>query len=236
MSIQLTHLSHKLNFPDVETALDDPDGLLAFGGDLSPARLLLAYRNGIFPWFGEDEPIMWWSPSIRGILNLAEFHCSRSLAKLVRQQSYRVTLNADFNQVIQTCSGIPRTDNGTWITQSMIAAYQQLHRLGYAHSVEVWQQDQLVGGLYGVAVGKVFCGESMFHQQANCSKLAMYWLVEYLQSNRFDFIDCQMVTPHLATMGVKGVKRSEFVKRLHQSISRSQNLADDIWNPGILNG
>lgn len=217
-------------------ALDEPDGLLAFGGDLSIARLLLAYQSGIFPWFSQNEPIMWWSPSQRGVLPLRDFHCSKSLKKLIRKNHYRISLNQDFEQVIQLCANIPRMDNGTWITDSMIQAYQRLHQHGHAHSIEVWQQNELVGGLYGVSVGRVFCGESMFHLHANCSKLAMFWLVHYLQLHQFDFIDCQMITPHLATMGGIAMPRKQFIDALNLSVNRQDTLPDDIWSAKVLNG
>ena len=167
MSEQFYKLSHELVFPAPQLALTDPNGLLAFGGDLSVQRLLLAYHNGIFPWFSEGEPILWWSPDPRGILELDEFLCSRSLAKLARSPRYQVSLNQAFDQVIQACATVPRGSQGTWITGRMIKAYQALHRAGHAHSVEVWEQEQLVGGLYGISVGSVFCGESMFHCQSN---------------------------------------------------------------------
>lgn len=230
--IRLHQLDHSHEFPAIHHALEEPNGLLAFGGDLSVERLIAAYSRGIFPWFGEDEPILWWSPDPRGILPLDEFHCARSLHKLIRQQRYRVTLNHAFDAVIDQCAGIPRQDNGTWITDEMIQAYRKLHRAGYAHSVEVWQQDALVGGLYGVAIGSVFCGESMFSVVSNGSKIAFYHLVTWLKDAGGDFIDCQMQTEHLRSLGCKEVSRRGFLDQLRGS--RDKALAPDTWAPRVL--
>lgn len=215
--ISLPYLETDSPFPPVETALDEPNGLLAYGADLSPGRLLTAYSSGIFPWFSEGEPILWWSPSPRALIYLDHFHTSNSLRKLIRQQRYTVTLNHDFYRVIQQCANIPRIQYGqtsTWITQEMIAAYQQLHQLGLAHSVEVWEADKLVGGLYGVAVGKVFCGESMFHTQPNTSKLALAHLVSHMKTFDLAFIDCQMPTDHLCSLGAVAIDREIFIRQL----------------------
>ncbi|MFS1704038.1 leucyl/phenylalanyl-tRNA--protein transferase [Alteromonas sp. AMM-1] len=222
--ITLPYLEADTPFPSVNEALDDPDGLLAYGADLSPGRLLTAYSNGIFPWFSEGEPILWWSPSVRAIIPLEDFICSTSLAKLIRKQRYTVTLNQNFHAVINTCATIPRqqrrrngsvtTSTATWITQDMINAYLHLHALGLAHSVEVWDNSQLVGGLYGVAIGSVFCGESMFHRQPNTSKLAMAHLVAHMQRHDGSFIDCQLPTDHLMSLGAQAIPRSKFIKKL----------------------
>lgn len=231
--LTLTKLDHQLVFPDAECALDEPNGLLAFGGDLSPQRLQLAYSSGIFPWFSQDEPIMWWSPDPRGILPLENFKCSKSLKKFARRCNYRVTINCAFDPVIDACARIPRNDSGTWITDDMIKAYKGLHQLGHAHSIEVWCGDSLVGGLYGMIVGKVFCGESMFHIATNASKLAMLSLVKLLQSQGAEFIDCQMQNPHLASLGCIEVKRSEFLARL---ANQAQHFFDpQVWQPQLLN-
>lgn len=230
--IHLPKLSVDLHFPDPHQALVDPNGLLAFGGDLSIARLRQAYANGIFPWYSPGEPILWWSPNPRGILPLEQFYCSSKLAKLVRQQRFKITLNHRFNDVIDACAAIPRNASGTWITQEMIAAYKQLHQAGHAHSVEVWQADNLVGGLYGVASGKLFCGESMFHRVNDCSKLAMYHLVQLLKAEESPFIDCQMVNPHLQTLGCIELPRVDFLQKLNAL--QSQTFSKDCWQPRIL--
>lgn len=230
--LTLTQLDHRLVFPPTKLALDDPNGLLAFDGDLSPERLLLAYSLGIFPWFTENEPIMWWSPDPRGVLPIEDFVASKSLRKFARTCGYTVSINKAFDQVIDTSASIPRHDSGTWITSDMINAYKKLHQLGHAHSVEVWSANNLVGGLYGVVVGKVFCGESMFHKVSNASKLAMLKLVETLKADGASFIDCQMQNPHLESLGCIEVPRAEFLARL----SEQRNLAfsPNVWQPRIL--
>ncbi|MBU3001950.1 leucyl/phenylalanyl-tRNA--protein transferase [Paraglaciecola arctica] len=227
--LTLTKLDQQLFFPPTDMALTDPNGLLAFGGDLTAKRLLLAYSSGIFPWFSENEPIMWWSPNPRGILPLDNFNCSKSLKKFARKCHYTITINKAFDQVIDDCANIPRNDSGTWITQDMLNAYKHLHQLGYAHSVEVWNENILVGGLYGIIVGKVFCGESMFHKATNASKLAMLCLVKLLKSQDAEFIDCQMQNPHLASLGCVEVPRTKFLSML---AAQSKQLFDeDIWQP-----
>ncbi len=210
-------------FPDPNTALLSPNGLLAVGGDLSPGRLLAAYRQGIFPWFNPGEPILWWSPDPRAVLFLDQLKISRSLAKFIRQNvcedigqdirhdQLQVTFNHDFNQVIGGCA-TARKD--TWITPEMITAYTSLHQLGHAHSVEVWQQDKLVGGLYGVRVGKVFCGESMFSLVSNASKVAMVHLVARLKTAGCVLIDCQLANPHLMSLGATTIPRAQFIALL----------------------
>lgn len=227
--LTLTKLNHKLQFPNTDCALEDPNGLLAFGGDLTTKRLLLAYSQGIFPWFSQGEPIMWWSPSPRGILPVDKFNCSRSLAKFARNCGYKVSINKRFDEVIDACATIPRNDSGTWITEQMINAYKQLHAEGNAHSIEVWDQQQnLVGGLYGVLVGKVFCGESMFHRVTNASKLAFLNLVKLLKEHHCNFIDCQMQNPHLESLGCIEVPRSEFLLRLERD--SKEHLDESVWN------
>ncbi|MBU2977060.1 leucyl/phenylalanyl-tRNA--protein transferase [Alteromonas sp. C1M14] len=244
----LPYLSETTPFPDVANALQDPNGLLAYGGTLSVPMLFQAYSNGIFPWFSEDEPILWWSPDPRAIIELDEFHASRSLRKLARQGQYVVSLNRQFTNVIRACSSIPRRhpeqqtmSNETWITEDMIQAYCQLHQAGLAHSVEVCHVDgTLVGGLYGVAVGEVFCGESMFHLAPNTSKLAMFALVQHMKRHGLAFIDCQLPTEHLSSLGAKSLARDEFIPRLHQ---HNVTLAEDgklsaryqqCWESGII--
>ncbi|RJQ48219.1 MAG: leucyl/phenylalanyl-tRNA--protein transferase [Gammaproteobacteria bacterium] len=203
-----------LAFPDAELALREPDGLLAVGGDLSPARLMEAYRNGIFPWYSEGEPILWWSPGPRMVLFPERLHVSRSLRKLLKQGRYNVTFDQDFASVIKQCAVL--REGGTWITQEMQHAYCRLHELGYAHSVECWRDDKLAGGLYGVALGRVFFGESMFSLEPNASKVALVSLVERLQQWSYRMIDCQVHSTHLQRLGAEDIPRVEFLRLLKQ--------------------
>jgi len=206
-----------LVFPPPDYA--DPSGLLAVGGDLSSERLLEAYRLGIFPWYSEDQPILWWSPDPRFVLELEEFKLARSLRKTLKKQIYRVTFDRAFDAVIEACASVPRAgQRGTWITVEMRDAYLKLHGLGYAHSVETWFDEKLVGGLYGVSLGKVFFGESMFHLRTDASKVALATLVERLKSWQFHFIDAQMTTEHLISLGAKELSRRIFLKRLHGAL------------------
>lgn len=222
--IELPYLAENTPFPPVSEALNDPNGLLAFGGSLSVRRLFEAYSKGIFPWFSDQEPLLWWSPDPRAIIEPTQFKASKSLRKLARQQRHTVTMNYAFAEVIQQCASIARKSPGsnrishdTWITQEMLLAYQRLHDAGMAHSVEVWDDhNKLVGGLYGVAVGAVFCGESMFHIAPNTSKLAMYALVKHMLRNELAFIDCQLPTEHLSSLGASTLRRTEFISRLSQ--------------------
>jgi len=230
--LELYKLDKRLVFPAVESALHEPNGLLAFGGDLSEARLLSAYRKGIFPWFGDDEPYLWWSPDPRGLIKLSDFHCSKSLAKSVRKNAFEISINTAFDTVINRCSNIPRNfgacpQTATWITAEMMFAYQQLHLAGYASSVEVWLNNELVGGLYGVCVGGVFCGESMFHSYTDASKIALMALVQHMQKHHLGFIDCQMNTEHLARLGCKSVKRSDFISLLNTH--KDQVISREVW-------
>ena len=204
-------------FPDPKLALHEPDGLLAVGGSLTPARLLRAYRQGIFPWYSDDQPILWWSPDPRTILLPESIKISRSLRKTLRKQNhFRVTMDKAFEQVIQHCSEPRRDGIGTWLTAEMKAAYGHLHKLGFAHSVETWHDDQLVGGLYGVALGGVFFGESMFTRMTDASKVALVYLCAQLQAWRFAMIDCQMCTEHLLRMGAENIPRQLFTDCLQQ--------------------
>lgn len=188
---------NSLDFPPLEKALREPNGLLAAGGDLSADRLISAYRHGCFPWFQDGQPILWWSPDPRTVLFPEELHVSRSLGKVLRQSRYRVTFDQDFASVITACAAPRSYANETWITGSMQEAYIELHRRGHAHSVEVWDQDELVGGLYGLAMGQLFFGESMFSRADNASKVGFATLVEHLTEWGFVLIDCQMPTQHL---------------------------------------
>lgn len=204
-------LNKDIKFPDVSTA--NPDGLLAVGGDLSCDRLIEAYSNGIFPWFEMDEPILWWSPDPRFVLFPSKLKVSKSMKQVLRNSNFVVTVNKDFKTVINHCSKIKRNgQEGTWITKSMIEAYCKLHKLGYAKSVEVWQNNELVGGLYGVDLGnQIFCGESMFSKVSNASKVAF---VSFIQNTNYRLIDCQVHTSHLESLGAEHISRKEFIKLL----------------------
>lgn len=228
--IELFKLDQSLSFPSVSLALKEPNGLLAFGGDLSPQRLINAYKAGIFPWFSEGEPLLWWSPDPRGVIYIDSYKASKSLRKSVRKQQFTASMNTSFDAVIEQCAKVPRsrikltTDehtNTTWITSAMIESYQTLHQRGYAHSIEIWDSaQQLVGGLYGIAINGAFCGESMFHLKTDASKAALWALVS--QMRRFDlrFIDCQMVNPHLATLGCVEVERITFLSLWQQALQK----------------
>ena len=205
-------------FPPLENALTSPNGLLAAGGDLSASRLLSAYRNGIFPWFNEDEPILWWSPDPRMVLFPNELKISRSLAKLIRKNNYTIQTDAHFVEVMQSCAAPRKDQQGTWIHPEMINAYSELHQLGLAHSVETWIDGALAGGLYGVALGKIFFGESMFSRSPNASKIAFAYLVEQLSKWEFAVIDCQVKTTHLASLGAREIPRHVFRQLLERHI------------------
>ena len=197
-------------FPDVELALTEPDGLLAIGGDLSTPRLLSAYHQGIFPWYNEDQPILWWSPNPRAVLFPEELKISRSLRKTLRKNLFEFRFDTAFARVLHACAAPRAKQDGTWITREMAQAYEQMHRLGYAHSVEVWQGQELVGGLYGIALGQVFFGESMFSRVSDASKVALVALVERMQKHKFQLIDCQVASAHLSSLGARNIPRKEF--------------------------
>ena len=199
-----------LTFPPLAKAMREPNGLLAAGGDLSADRLIQAYRHGCFPWFSEGQPILWWSPDPRTVIFPDELHVSRSLGKLLRQQRYAVTFDHDFAAVIQACAAPRAYADGTWITEGIQNAYLELHKRGYAHSVEVWDNGKLVGGLYGLAMGKLFFGESMFSRADNASKFGFATLTRQLQAWGFVLIDCQMPNDHLHSLGARAISRSEF--------------------------
>lgn len=220
-----------MTFPDPERALVDPNGLLAVGGDLQPQRLLTAYYNGIFPWFNQDDPILWWSPDPRAIFELDDVHISRSLRKTIKRRQFYVTINQDFEHVIRQCAAPRAKQAGTWITQDIINAYCQLHTLGRAHSIEVrhTSDDQLVGGLYGINVGQIFCGESMFHIQADASKIAFVALINHLKKYHYKLIDAQIDNPYLQSLGSKQLTRTEFLCRLRHK--RDILLDKNCWLP-----
>jgi leucyl/phenylalanyl-tRNA---protein transferase len=243
----LTWLDERTGFPPLDTALREPNGLLAAGGDLSPARILEAYQRGIFPWFAPGDPILWWSPDPRMVLIPSEFRAHRSLRKTLRHADYTVRFDTAFTHVIRACAATARRgQNGTWISDEMIEAYTELHRMGYAHSVETWRGGVLIGGLYGISIGQAFFGESMFAHATDASKIALAHLVAHLterarqsgcDARRSDtsdsdvsLIDCQMETSHLATLGARPMPRHEFAARLAQaSAITSPHTAPRNW-------
>jgi len=209
----MVFLSDELSFPPVNSA--SPEGILAFGGDLSVERLLLAYRSGIFPWYNEGEPIIWYSPDLRMVLFPNRLKVSKSMRNLIRKGEFKVTFNKCFKDVIANCKTIYRKDQGgTWITEEMQQAYLKLHELGIAKSVEVWLDNELVGGLYGIDLGTVFCGESMFSKISNASKIAFIYLVEKLKKENYKLLDCQVYNKHLESLGAEEILREEFLKYL----------------------
>ncbi len=206
-------------FPDYESA--DADGMIGVGGNLSPGMLLSAYRQGVFPWFNPDDPIIWWCPDPRFVLYFDEVHVSRSMARLLRHGSFRFTLDEAFEGVIHACADTPRRGQaGTWITEDMELGYRRLRELGFAHSCEVWNGDQLVGGLYGVSIGRMFFGESMFSHEDNASKAALITLSGFLQEHGFDMMDAQLHTPHVERMGGRAIPRSEFLQIVKMRVER----------------
>jgi leucyl/phenylalanyl-tRNA--protein transferase len=213
-------------FPDTSMAEREPEGLLAVGGDLSVPRLLNAYRRGIFPWYSEGDPILWWSPDPRTVLTPGEIRVSRSLRKTLRRRLFAVTIDRDFDSVIEACAQPRPGGDGTWLLPEMISAYQRLHRQGWAHSVEVWRAGELVGGLYGVALGRVFFGESMFSRVSDASKVALVHMCRSLQRWGFALIDCQVVTGHLLHMGARQIPREHFNSIL-------QRWATEPCRPGL---
>ncbi|MBI3371276.1 MAG: leucyl/phenylalanyl-tRNA--protein transferase [Betaproteobacteria bacterium] len=212
-------LERNTPFPPVERALARPNGLLAAGADLRPARLLEAYRRGIFPWYSDGEPILWWSPDPRMVLFTGELKISRSLAKSVRNKGYKVHFDTDFSAVMDACAEPRDGQEGTWITDDMRSAYLRLHRLGHAHSVETWHDGKLQGGLYGIAIGRMFFGESMFARATDASKVALVALVREIHDRGFPLIDCQMVTRHLASLGARAIPRAEFLRRIEALVN-----------------
>jgi leucyl/phenylalanyl-tRNA---protein transferase len=226
----ITHLTGGAGFPPVDRALREPDGLLAVGGDLAVGRLIDAYRHGIFPWYGEGQPILWWSPDPRMVLMVDEFAPSRSLRRRVNAAAFEVRVDTAFDAVIRACAEPRGADGGTWITPAMIDAYRALHHAGYAHSVEAWHDGTLAGGLYGVALGRVFFGESMFTRATDSSKVALAHLVALVSAHGVPMIDCQQQTTHLASMGARPIARKEFAVRLGQLIHSNEPPGG--WTPG----
>ncbi len=220
-------LNKELAFPDPSYA--EEEGILALGGDLSVDRLVLAYANGIFPWYIEGSPILWWSPDPRMLLFPERFKVSKSLKQLVRSDKYTFTYDKDFDSVIRKCARIPRKgQKGTWITQAMLQAYSNLHEAGFAHSVETWYGNELVGGLYGVSLGKAFFGESMFYDMRDASKFALYHLVKLLRKWNFELIDAQQDTEHLRSLGAISIPRNEFLDKLETAVTKPTKKGN--WN------
>lgn len=209
-------------FPPPAAALEQPNGLLAAGGDLSAERVLAAYRRGIFPWYEDGQPILWWSPDPRTVMFPAELHLSRRFRRELRQQRFAASFDNDFAAVVRGCARDDDPEAGTWITADMMAAYQRLHALGRAHSVEVWQAEQLVGGLYGVALGRAFFAESMFSRRSNASKAALAHLAGVLGAQGFRFIDCQLPSPHLSRLGARDLPRPEFLRLLEAALAAGE--------------
>jgi leucyl/phenylalanyl-tRNA--protein transferase len=222
-----------LAFPPLNQSLTEPNGLLAAGGDLSRERLLSAYRRGIFPWYNPGEPILWWSPDPRCVVLPDSVHLSRSLRKRLRREDYRVTLDQAFTAVVDACAAPRRDHQGTWISADIAAAYHNLHRHGIAHSVEVWCGDELIGGLYGLAIGSVFFGESMFSRQRDASKIGFAWCAAQLQRWGYQLIDCQVYNDHLASLGAIEIPRSDFAARLNTLCDRR---LDHPWQFSISRG
>ena len=216
------------NFPSVDSALRDPDGLLAIGGDLSPERLISAYRQGIFPWYSEGQPILWWSPDPRCVLEPEKIKISRSLAKTIRKKTFRITFNNAFENVIRACAEPRDIATGTWITEDMLQAYLELHKNGDATSVECWYDSKLVGGLYGVVIGKVFFGESMFSRMTDASKVTLVHLAQTLEEIGFQLIDCQIYSKHLHSLGAVPIQRELFISVLEDFCDSPSTL---IWPP-----
>ncbi len=210
--VWLDNNPENIDFPHPDLALTEPDGLLAVGGDLSPQRIINAYMNGIFPWYSDGQPILWWSPNPRAVLFPDKLHVSRSLKKVISKNIYRTTLDQAFEQVIENCAQTPRKDQeGTWITDEIAQAYIRLHQLGIAHSAECWLEDKLVGGLYGIALGRIFFGESMFSHRSNASKVAFVHLLDELKKADYALIDCQVTTEHLLSLGAEEIPRNQFL-------------------------
>jgi len=220
---------NSLAFPPLHNALAEPNGLLAVGGDLSVKRLYSAYQHGIFPWYSEHDPIMWWSPTPRAIITSSSIRINRTLNKHIKKKPYKVTLNHAFSEVIDLCADAPFRTDETWIVDDMIQAYQNLHDSGLAHSIEVWDGDELVGGLYGVAINGFFSGESMFYKKSNASKFALVALSEHLQTAGISMIDCQITNPFLEDMGCFELSRDEFIdmQKKHVDIM----IPDGFWQP-----
>lgn len=231
----LTQLEEGADFPPTSCALDDPNGLLAIGGELTVPRLLAGYRRGIFPWYEAPQPVLWWTPDPRSVLFPEELHISRSLGRTLRRNLFSLSVDQHFGQVMRACAQPRRGSSGTWIDESMVAVYSQLHDLGCAHSVEVTDREgRLVGGLYGVSLGRVFFGESMFSRDTDASKVALVGLVHIMRRGQFHMIDCQVENPHLNTLGARCIDRLDFEGRLEQTVD--VETGGDIWHLSAKSG
>ena len=209
----MQQLGDDYKFPSPQSATNE--GVVAVGGDLNPLRILEAYKNGIFPWFNDDDNLMWWSPDPRMILYPEKIKISKSFKSFLKKKEYRVSFNENFEDVIESCSNIKRVNQkGTWITNGLKQSFIELHLMGYAHSVEVWQNGVIIGGLYGLDLGNIFCGESMFSIKSNASKVGLYFLCQELKQNNYRFIDCQVPSQHLRSLGAEEISRDNFLKKL----------------------
>jgi leucyl/phenylalanyl-tRNA--protein transferase len=219
------------SFPPVSSALAEPDGLLAAGGDLSSERLLYAYRHGIFPWYDEGQPLLWWSPDPRCVFMPGDYRVSRRMQRELRRSNAEVRTNTAFSEVVQQCAGPRKSEQGTWITPAIMSAFDELHKQGWAHSIEVWESGALVGGLYGLAIGKVFFGESMFSQRPNASKIALLFVADKLEKGDIELLDCQVVSGHLMSLGARTTPRSDFVKHLESACHPATRLPNWLDSP-----
>lgn len=228
---------NSLTFPPIEHALTEPNGLLALGGDLSSKRLITAYSQGVFPWYSDGDPFMWWSPDPRAIIDINDLRINRTLRKAISKSPYQITVNQAFNQVTRLCAKAPFRNDETWILPEMESAYLALHQQGYAHSIEIWHTSEqchkeLVGGLYGVAINGFFSGESMFYKQSNASKFALIALGQLLKTADIHFIDCQLLNPFLEDMGAKEISRDTFLQKQQNALTKI--MPDDFWQPRSL--
>ncbi len=231
MNMNLQEIIRRYPFPD--PAKEDYGDLLAVGGDLRPERLIAAYSHGIFPWYDEHSPILWWSPDPRLVLRPEWLHIPRRLQRTLKKNSFRVSVDLACASVIRSCARVERSKGqGTWIVPEMIQAYERLHKLGFVHSVEAWQEERLVGGIYGLALGRVFFGESMFFTVSNASKTALVGLMQILQKNGFELLDCQQTTAHMRRFGAEEISRQRFVRKLQQGIVQTQGKPhNSCWRP-----
>ena len=220
-------------YPDPDTALDDPEGLLAAGGDLTSTRILNAYNAGIFPWYQDDQPILWWSPNPRGVIYPKQFIAHKSVLRTLKRNKWHISFDQSFKQVIQACAEPRSYSEETWITHEMLEAYCELHRLGHAHSVEVWSsENQLVGGIYGLAIGRMFAGESMFSRANDASKIALLYLCAYLDTWGYAMVDTQLPSQHLSSLGGIAIQRDEYLNTLAEL--RQQSVKSEAWQPGMV--
>ena len=218
---RISILTDEISFPALEASWE---GLLAVGGDLSPPRLIAAYEKGIFPWYGEEDPILWWAPEKRSILHLDELHISKSMRNILNRSQFEIRMDSCFEQVVRSCGDIRRDGEGTWISEEITQAYLDLHQLGLAHSVETWHNNELVGGLYGVSIGRMFFGESMFSTMSNASKVAFIHLVHWAKKRGFGPIDCQVQNSHLASLGAREIERSQYMATLERYLKKSATI------------